>query len=87
MFCTARTTALTAGILTAAVLPAVSAQSQNAPATATAAALGPSVNQAAPDFSLTGATRYGVLKAPVRLSDFRGRTVVLAFFFQARTKG
>ena len=41
----------------------------------------------APDFSLPGATRYGVLAKPVRLSDFKGKTVVLAFFFKARTKG
>ena len=34
-----------------------------------------------------GGTRYGVLKAPVRLSDFKGKTVVLAFFYKARTKG
>jgi hypothetical protein len=47
----------------------------------------PSVGDVAPDFSLPGATRYGLLKDPVRLSDYRGRTVVLAFFFQARTKG
>ncbi len=45
------------------------------------------VGQQAPDFALTGATRYGILRAPVRLSDFRGKTVVLAFFFKARTKG
>jgi peroxiredoxin Q/BCP len=42
---------------------------------------------AAPDFSLTGATRFGILRDPVRLSDFRGKTVVLAFFFKARTRG
>lgn len=47
----------------------------------------PGVGDVAPDFSLPGATRYGLLKDPVRLSDYRGRTVVLAFFFQARTKG
>jgi hypothetical protein len=41
----------------------------------------------APDFSLPGATRYGVLKEPIRLSDFKGKTVVLAFFFRARTRG
>ena len=51
------------------------------------AAAGPGVNDVAPDFSLSGATRYGLLKTPVRLSDYRGRTVVLAFFYQARTKG
>ena len=47
----------------------------------------PAVGQMAPDFSLRGATRYGLLSAPVRLSDFRGKTVVVAFFYQARTKG
>ena len=41
----------------------------------------------APDFTLLGATRYGVLKEPVHLSDFKGKTVVLAFFYKARTKG
>ena len=41
----------------------------------------------APDFTVTGATRYGVLQDPVRLSDLRGEVVVLAFFFRARTRG
>lgn len=59
---------------------------QQSPAVA-AAATGPGVNDVAPDFALSGATRYGLLKNPVRLSDYRGRTVVLAFFYQARTKG
>ena len=45
------------------------------------------VGTTAPDFTLAGATRYGVLARPIRLSDFRGRTVVLAFFYKARTKG
>ena len=48
---------------------------------------GPAVNDVAPDFALAGADRYGLLKTPVKLSDYRGRTVVLAFFYQARTKG
>jgi hypothetical protein len=47
----------------------------------------PAVGAEAPDFTLPGATRYGVLKAPVHLADYRGQTVVLAFFYQARTKG
>ena len=47
----------------------------------------PEVGAAAPDFALPGATRYGVLRDSVRLSDFRGKTVVLAFFYRARTKG
>ncbi|HJU74260.1 MAG TPA: hypothetical protein VJ717_10980 [Gemmatimonadaceae bacterium] len=48
---------------------------------------GPKVGEVAPDFSLAGATRYGLLKNPVRLSDYKGETVVLAFFFKARTRG
>lgn len=45
------------------------------------------IGAVAPDFELPGATRYGMLREPVRLSDFKGKTVVLAFFFKARTKG
>ena len=45
------------------------------------------VGAQAPDFSIPGATRYGTLKNPVRLSDYKGKTVVLAFFFKARTRG
>ncbi|MCA9739305.1 MAG: hypothetical protein R3E98_01420 [Gemmatimonadota bacterium] len=45
------------------------------------------VGEMAPDFELPGATRYGVLENPVRLSDYRGETVVLAFFFRVRTRG
>jgi hypothetical protein len=45
------------------------------------------VGSPAPDFALRGATRFGVLAEPVRLSDFQGKTVVLAFFFRARGRG
>lgn len=45
------------------------------------------IGATAPDFTLPGATRYGVLKEPIKLSDFTGKTVVLAFFFRARTRG
>ena len=45
------------------------------------------VGAQAPDFLIPGATRYGTLKNPVRLSDYKGKTVVLAFFFKARTRG
>ena len=48
---------------------------------------GPKVGQVAPDFSLPGASRYGLLRDPVTLSAFRGKTVVLAFFVKARTRG
>jgi thioredoxin-dependent peroxiredoxin len=55
--------------------------------TPVAAAPAPQVGTMAPDFTIPGATRYGMLENPVRLSDFRGKTVVLAFFIRARTKG
>jgi len=67
--------------LTPALLPAQ--QSPARPGTTPPLELG----APAPDFSLPGATRYGVLAKPVRLSDFEGKTVVLAFFYKARTGG
>ncbi len=76
-------------ILAAAALPfAAALEAQNPPA-AQQPALPPAlaVGAVAPDFALPGATRYGTLKTPVRLSDFHGKTVVLAFFFRARTRG
>jgi len=45
------------------------------------------VGEPAPDIQVTGATRHGVLADPVSLSDLRGETVVIAFFFRARTGG
>jgi hypothetical protein len=45
------------------------------------------VGAVAPDFTMPGATRYGVLAQPIHLADFKGKTVVLAFFYRARTKG
>ena len=41
----------------------------------------------APDFTLPAATAAGVLPKQFQLSELRGRTVVLAFFFKARTSG
>ena len=69
------------------VLAAATALATRANAQAAADTTSPPVGAMAPDFSLAGGTRYGLLKAPVRLSDYRGQTVVLAFFYQARTKG
>jgi hypothetical protein len=45
------------------------------------------VGAVAPDFTLPGATRDGVMANAIKLSDFKGKTVVLAFFFRARTRG
>lgn len=41
----------------------------------------------APDFTLPASTIAGVSARPVHLKDLRGKTVVIAFFYQARTKG
>ena len=65
-------------VLTLALAPAVLPAQQSRPL---------EIGASAPDFSLPGATRYGVLADPVRLSDFKGKTVVLAFFYKARTSG
>lgn len=67
-------------------LPAGSAVAQQPPA-APAANPPLAVGAVAPDFAMPGATRYGVLRNSVRLSDYKGKTVVLAFFFRARTRG
>lgn len=69
-----------AAILTLSVAaPAAAQETENPPPL--------EIGVVAPDFELPGATRYGVLRDPVRLSDFNGKTVVLAFFFRARTRG
>lgn len=77
--------AFMAGIALASLPAAAGAQAAQQPQPQTPPPL--EVGAAAPDFSLPGATRYGVLKNPVRLSDYKGKTVVLAFFFKARTRG
>ena len=76
---------LTARVLPALALAATLGLGTQARAQDSTAAL--DVGQMAPDFTAAGATRYGLLQDPIRLSDFRGKTVVLAFFFKARTKG
>ena len=70
-----------AAALSVAVLPGARALAQGTPTDTL------EVGDVAPDFSLPGATREGVMRQPIKLSDFRGETVVLAFFFQARTRG
>lgn len=72
--------ALAVPLIAGLAAPALRAQDQKPPEPLR-------VGAAAPDFALPGATRYGVLRTPVHLSDFKGKTVVLAFFYKARTKG
>ncbi|HYL21118.1 MAG TPA: hypothetical protein VEU74_05130 [Gemmatimonadales bacterium] len=76
------TLALIAGGALAAAARGASGQAAPSPDPAPLA-----VGAVAPDFSVPAATRYGVLARPIHLSDFRGKTVVVAFFFKARTKG
>lgn len=45
------------------------------------------VGTVAPDFTLPAANINGVMAKPVHLADLRGKTVVIAFFYRARTKG
>ena len=71
--------------LALAVTPLVLAAQQ--PPVETKTRLPLEVGAVAPDFTMKGATRYGALANPVRLSDFKGKTVVLAFFYKARTSG
>ena len=81
--------ALRGGTLALALLGASMARAQGTAASTAAPppAVKLAVGQMAPDFTLKGATRYGLLSSPVRLSDYRGQTVVIAFFYKARTKG
>lgn len=81
MFTLARTRVALAAVL---VLAASTAGAQQPAASGSAP---PEIGSMAPDFALPGATRYGLLRDSVHLSDFRGKTVVLAFFYKARTKG
>lgn len=69
------------GVLALAALTAAPLAAQQ-PAAPTPLAVG----QAAPAFSLMGGTRTGVT-GPVTLEDFQDKTLVIAFFYRARTRG
>lgn len=45
------------------------------------------VGTEAPEFALTGATADGVLPETIGPTDFRNQTLVIAFFFRARSSG
>lgn len=73
--------------LTLALALPVQAQQQPAPPAQQATTPPLEVGAVAPDFALPGATRFGTLRNPVRLTDFVGKTVILAFYFRSRTRG
>ena len=79
----ARITALSALAGLAALAGPATAQ-QAAPQAATPASM---VGQSAPEFSGRGATRHGRVADPIQVRNYRGKTIVLAFFFRARTSG
>jgi cytochrome oxidase Cu insertion factor (SCO1/SenC/PrrC family) len=66
--------------------PALAGQ-QSAPPPAPPQPTPLAVGTEAPDFTLSAATMAGVSAQPVHLKELRGKTVVLAFFFKARTGG
>jgi peroxiredoxin Q/BCP len=74
-----------------AILAAQTADAQQTAASASGttapAALAPDVGQMAPDFTLPWADSAGVRPAPVKLSDLRGKVVVIAFYPADRTTG
>lgn len=70
--------ALGLAALFAAIVPSVSAQETGSPLP---------VGTPAPDFALVGASADGVLGDSIRPTDFRGQTLVIAFFFRARSSG
>src|ERR1700728_2102326 len=47
----------------------------------------PAVGDMAPDFTLPASRGGRVLAQPLKLSDYRGKTVVLAFYPKSRTSG
>lgn len=75
------------GTLMAAALIGLPLTSTRAQQPAPPPEVGPKVGEMAPDFEFTGITRYGRLASAQKLSDFRGQTVVLAFFPRARSRG
>lgn len=80
-------TAKQARLALVALLTVAATTAQGQQTVTPAADPAPEVGALAPDFAIKGATRYGIIRDSVHLSDFRGKTVVLAFFYRARTKG
>jgi peroxiredoxin Q/BCP len=76
-----RNATLLAALLVTSV---TSAAAQAAPAASDGR---PNVGDIAPDFTLKGSTKDGLLAKPIHLADLRGQVVVLAFFPKSRTKG
>jgi peroxiredoxin Q/BCP len=78
---------IAAPTLGAQATPATTAAPAAGAAAGAPAGRAPDVGDMAPDFTLPAASAGQVLAKPLKLSDYRGKTVVLAFFPKARTSG
>ena len=70
-----------------AVAPAAGAQAPAIPTAAVSAPAAPELGQMAPDFTAQWADGTGPRGTPVKLSDLRGKVVVMAFYPKDRTQG
>ncbi|MFN2326191.1 MAG: hypothetical protein ABR551_09940 [Gemmatimonadales bacterium] len=74
------------GVLAVAALAAAPLVAQQPAAQQPAAPTPLAVGREAPAFSLMGGTREGVT-GPVWLEDFQDKTLVISFFYRARSRG
>ena len=70
-----------------AVAPVAGAQAPAVPTAAVSAPPAPELGQMAPDFTAQWADGSGARATPVKLSDLRGKVVVMAFYPKDRTQG
>ena len=70
-----------------AVAPVAGAQAPAVPTAAASAPAAPELGQMAPDFTAQWADGTGPRATPVKLSDLRGKVVVMAFYPKDRTQG
>lgn len=82
-----RIAALALLALAVTVPSAVRAQATASAAAAPVAPTAPAIGQLAPDFTADWADGTGARTAPVKLSDLRGKVVVIAFYPKDRTSG
>jgi peroxiredoxin Q/BCP len=84
---TLRVVAISAALAAFAVVDLSGQATSGTAGTAPAAPPAPEVGTMAPDFTLQWADSAGTRSAPVKLSDLRGKVVVIAFYPADRTRG
>jgi peroxiredoxin len=78
---------MTIAAVTAALAFSVVAAEAQSSAAAQTVPVAPEVGQIAPDFTIPWADSSGARATPVKLSDLRGKVVVIAFYPADRTRG